>query len=302
MSTKYNLKGKVVLITGAAGGIGAATARKLHERGALLVLTDTSQHTVDALAAEFDPASVLPLALDVTDSTATHEVVRRTVVRFGRLDVAFANAGITWRDAPATMATCDEHEFERIIEVDLLGVWRTTRAALPQILRSNGQILMTSSIYSFVNGMLNAPYAASKAAVEMLGRSLRAELAGTGATASVLYPGWTATPMAKMALGGNALATRLVETAYPAFLRRPIQPEEIARVVVEGLTTRKARIMAPARWVPLSLVRGAFNVVADAYLEHHPRLRPLVRELEGTERRTAATSADLRPNQQTFVR
>ncbi|WP_369051430.1 SDR family NAD(P)-dependent oxidoreductase [Burkholderia gladioli] len=88
----YDLQGKVVLITGAAGGIGAATARELHACGARLVLTDVTQASVDRLAAEFGPERTLALALDVTDAAATRAVVQRTVNRFGRLDIAFANA------------------------------------------------------------------------------------------------------------------------------------------------------------------------------------------------------------------
>ncbi|MGH8466642.1 MAG: SDR family oxidoreductase, partial [Pseudomonas sp.] len=89
----YNLKDKVVLITGAAGGIGSATARELYAIGANLVLTDMQQPAVDALAKEFDAQRVLPLALDVTDAVATKSVVQQTIKRFGRLDVAYANAG-----------------------------------------------------------------------------------------------------------------------------------------------------------------------------------------------------------------
>jgi NAD(P)-dependent dehydrogenase (short-subunit alcohol dehydrogenase family) len=151
---------------------------------------------------------------------------------------------------PATVYSCDEQEFERIVEVDLLGVWRTIKAALPEILRNGGQVLVTASVYSFVNGMVNAPYAASKAAVEMLARSLRAELGGTGATASVLYPGWVATSIAKVGFGGNALATKLIEKGFPAPLRRPIQPDDVAKGVVKGLRARQPRIMVPFRWAP----------------------------------------------------
>ena len=126
---KYDLNGKVVLITGATGGIGAASARALYTKGANLVLTDLSQQSLDLLAAEFDPARVLALPLDVTDAAASKAVVLQTVEHFGRLDIAFANAGIAWRNNPATIASCDEAEFEKIIDVDLFGVWRTLRAA-----------------------------------------------------------------------------------------------------------------------------------------------------------------------------
>ncbi|MNB90148.1 putative short-chain type dehydrogenase/reductase [compost metagenome] len=276
----YDLNSKVVLITGAAGGIGAATARELYARGASLVLTDLQQSAVDHLAQEFDAERVLPLALDVTDADATKAVVRKTIERFERLDVAFANAGISWRGTPGTIMGCDEQEFEHIVEVDLFGVWRTIRAALPEVVRNEGQILVTSSVYSFLNGVANAPYAASKAAVEMLTRSLQVELGGSRATASVVYPGWTATAIAKVAFGGNELATRMNETALPNFLRRPIQPEQMAKAIVMGIESRSTRIIAPGRWAPISLLRGMFNAVTDWTLRRDERFQGLLRELE----------------------
>lgn len=282
---RYDLRQKVVLITGAAGGIGAATARELYARGASLVLTDMQQDAVDRLAREFDAGRVLALALDVTDARATEAVVRQAVARFGRLDVAFANAGIAWRDAPATLLSCDEAEFQRIIEVDLFGVWRTLRAALPEVIRNQGQVLVTSSIYSFLNGMANAPYAASKAAVESLTRALRAELGGTGATASVVYPGWTATAIAKIAFGGHDLATRMTAAALPDFLRRPITPEQMATAIVKGMQRREPRIIAPGRWTPIFLLRGVFNPLTDWYVSRHKGLQGLLRELEAQSRK-----------------
>jgi NAD(P)-dependent dehydrogenase (short-subunit alcohol dehydrogenase family) len=280
---KYDLNGKVALITGATGGIGAASARALYQQGASLVLTDLSRQALDSLAAEFDAQRVLALPLDVTDAAASKAVVERIVERFGRLDIAFANAGIAWRNTPATIASCDEAEFEKIIDVDLFGVWRTIRAALPEVQRNHGQIVITSSIYSFVNGMVNAPYAASKAAVEMLGRALRAELAGTGASASVLYPGWTATPIADLAFGGHATASELIESAFPAVLRKQVQPEEIATALVAGLATRSAAIIAPARWKPLSMLRGVMSPLSDALLERSTKIQRLVRNIESNQ-------------------
>ena len=280
----YSLQDKIVLITGATGGIGAATARELYARGADLVLTDLSQSAIDALAAEFDPDRTLPLVLDVTDAAAAKAVVEQAVAKFGRLDVVFANAGISWRAAPSSMVECDETEFEKIVEVDFLGVWRTVKAALPQIVQNKGQVVITSSLYAYVNGMINAPYAASKAAVEMLGRALRAELAGTGATASVLYPGWIQTPLAEVAFGGNDLATQLVLIAFPAPLRHQITPDKVARGLADGLQNRRARIMVPARWVPVSLLRGLVNAASDAYLDRNREVHGLVRRIEAESR------------------
>lgn len=282
---KYDLNGKVVLITGAAGGIGAATARELYALGARLVLADMQQAAVDKLATEFDLTRVLPVALDVTDAVATKAVVQKAVARFGRLDVAFANAGIAWRHGASTVASCSEAEFERIVEVDLFGVWRTLRAALPEVIRNRGQILVTSSVYAFLNGVANAPYAASKAGVEMLTRSLRAELAYTGATASIVYPGWTATAIAKVAFGGNATVTQMNETLLPAWLRNPISPEQMARAIAKGVQRRRPRISAPLRWVPFSLFRGIFAVTTDAMLSRHSQLQTLIQQLETESRR-----------------
>lgn len=282
----YDLEGKVVLITGAAGGIGSATARELYIKGANLVLTDARQEAVDELAREFDGRRVLPLALDVTDTEAAKTVVRQTVERFGHLDVAFANAGISWKGVPATLRTCDEMEFRRIIEVDLFGVWHIVRASLPEIIRNRGQVLVTSSTYAYLNGMANAPYALSKAAVESLARSLRAELGATGASASVLYPGWVDTAIAKVAFGGNAIVTEMNETGLPPFMRRAIPPKQVARAVVRGLQKRKPRIIEPTRFVPISMLRGLFNMFTDWQIPRHSRLQELLQQLESEVVRT----------------
>ncbi|SSR92812.1 short chain dehydrogenase [Klebsiella pneumoniae] len=128
--------------------------------------------------------------------------------------------------------------------------------------------------------MANAPYAASKAAVEMLGRCLRTEIAYTGATASVVYPGWTATPIAKVAFGGNATVTKMIEAAFPAWLRKPISPEYMAQAIVKGVQRRQPRIFAPVRWVPFSILRGMFSVASDAMVIRHKKLQGLLQQLE----------------------
>ncbi len=278
--SRYSLQDKVVLITGAAGGIGAATARQLYHRGATLVLTDFNAQAVDDLASEFAADRVITARLNVTDLDASRQVVADAVATFGRLDIVMANAGIAWRDRPATLLSCDEAEFEQIVEVDFLGVWRTIKAALPEIIRQQGQVLVTSSIYALLNGVANAPYAASKAGVESLTRSLRAELNGTGASASVIYPGWTATAIIDIAFGGNALATQMNNTALPAFLRHPIPPAQLADAIVKGIEKRRPRIIAPARWVPIFRLRGLFNPLTDRLLADHGKLANLLRQLE----------------------
>jgi len=277
MRVKFPLHNKVVLITGASGGIGEACARALHAAGAKIVLTDLEK--VDDLAESIGGENVMAMTFDVTDRRAADEVVTAVVKHFGGIDMVFANAGIAC-DPPATIAKMEESTFERIIDVNLFGVYHTVKACLPQIIERRGHVLITASLYSFYNGMINTPYAMSKAAVEMLGRSLRAELAGTGATAGVLYPGWVTTPISQNAFGGNAIATKLRTLGFPGSLGRAILPEKVASGVVKGVQQRAPRIYTPGRWLPMSLLRGLTNIIGDWKVDRDKKIQKLVRELE----------------------
>jgi NAD(P)-dependent dehydrogenase (short-subunit alcohol dehydrogenase family) len=279
VSTDMTLTGKTVFITGASGGIGAATARLLHRRGAKLVLADVNQQAVDAVADELGRQRTMALTLDVTDSAALEAAVAAAVERFGSVDVVFANAGIA-ADTPTTVAAVDPAQFERVVEVDLFGVWRTVRAALPQIIANQGYILITSSLYAYLNGVINAPYAMSKAAVAQLGRALRVELAGTGASAGVLYPGWVNTGIARNAFGGHDTVTRLVAHAYPPLLRDAIEPERVAEKAVAGIVKRSPRIVVPRRWIPYIVLNGLLDPLSDALLTRDRMTEGLIKELE----------------------
>ena len=114
----------------------------------------------------------------------------------------------------------------------------------------------------------------------MLDRALRAELAATGAAASVPYPGWTPTPITELAFGGHAPASELIESAFPAVLRKQVQREEIATALVAGLTTRSAAIIAPGRWKPLSMLRGVMSPLSDALLDRCATIHRQVRNIE----------------------
>jgi NAD(P)-dependent dehydrogenase (short-subunit alcohol dehydrogenase family) len=279
MSTTLTLPGKTALVTGGAGGIGAAVATALAARGTNIVLADLGGTGLDRTASSLPAGQVLPIPADVTDAAAMHDVVTAAVERFGRLDIVFANAGIA-ADPPSTARTMPPSVFERVVEVDLLGVWRTVQPALEHVIARRGHILTTASAYAFVNGMVNAPYAASKAAVEQLGRALRAELAPHGASAGVLYPGWVATPIADSAFGGDPLLTAFKDHTYKGPLRKAITPERVAAAVVPGIERRAPRIIVPRRWLPLSMLRGIVNPLVDRALERDHTLHRLVHQLE----------------------
>ena len=282
----WNLTNKVVLITGAGSGIGAASAKAMQAKGAKLVLADVNHESVVRLAAELGAGSAVAIQVDATDRAQLDVAVATAVERFGGIDVVFANAGIAV-DPPATVASVAEADFERVIEVDLMGVWRTVKAALPQVIERQGHVLLTASIYAFFNGIVNAPYAMSKAGVEQFGRALRAELAPHRATAGVLYPGWVKTPLTGPAFGGNRTATELVAHAYPAALRQQITPERVADAVVRGVERRSARIIVPRRWAPISTLRGIVNPLIDARLDKDAEVQRLTLELERQSRQGA---------------
>ncbi|OZD62023.1 short-chain dehydrogenase [Rhodococcus sp. 05-340-1] len=272
--------GQVALITGAAGGIGSAVATALHRRGASIVLVDMASTDLEAVAGKLGNKRVAIAYADVTVREQLDAAVATAIDTFGKLDFVMANAGISSGAQASTVRSIEDGVFERVIGVNLIGVWNTVRAALPHIVESGGYVLLTSSTYAYLNGLANAPYAASKAAVEQLGRALRAELAGTKATAGVLYPGWVATPIAEVAFGGDDVATAMIDRAFPTPLLRPITPDKLARVAVRGIGRRAARIAVPGRWIPISLLRGIVNPVMDAMMERDAELIRLTAELD----------------------
>jgi len=291
MPPVYDLNGKVALVTGAARGIGFEVARQLHLRGASVAALDVDPEQARE-AAERIGARAIGIGGDVTDEGAMRAAVAETVERFGGLDVVVANAGI----APVKMATVrgiGSEEWERVFEVDMLGVWRTVRAALPQIVERRGHVVVTSSVYAFVNGVLNSPYAAAKSGVESLGRSLRAELMPLGASASVAYFGWVDTRMVQDAFEANEGRMETLNENLPDFMRRRIPPDEAAAAVVRGIERRAPRIFAPKWWRYVSALRGIFNPLLDRRLEREAAMIATVRavESEADEQGAAAVSA-----------
>src|SRR3954454_1413126 len=226
----YSLQGKVALVTGAARGIGFETARHIHMRGGSVAVLDLDAGQAQE-AAERIGERAIGIGADVTDHGAMMASVAEVVERFGGLDVAVANAGIA-QSQVATVRGIGTEEWERVFEVDMLGVWRTVRAVLPQIVERQGHIVVTSSVYAFVNGVLNSPYAVAKAGVESLGRSLRTELTPLGASASVAYFGWVDTRMVQDAVA-RPHSERLQE-GLPEWFSRRIPPSAAGAAIVAG--------------------------------------------------------------------
>jgi NAD(P)-dependent dehydrogenase (short-subunit alcohol dehydrogenase family) len=214
---RFDLTDKVALVTGGARGIGLATTLALLARGAAVAIIDLDAAAVKRAATELHASRALGLAADVTDRIAMQSAVATAVERFGGLDVVVANAGIASR--VARFRGSSPETFERVLDVNLMGTVRTVDAALPEIIRRGGHVVLVSSIYAFMNGVGAAPYAMSKAAVEQLGRALRVELRHHGASASVAYFGFIDTDMVNQALDRDPLAHTML-TALPKPLHK----------------------------------------------------------------------------------
>jgi NAD(P)-dependent dehydrogenase (short-subunit alcohol dehydrogenase family) len=285
---RYDLAGKVALVTGGARGIGFATATALIARGASVAILDLDEEAARSAASRLHDSRAIGLAADVTDRGAMQRAVATTVERFGGLDVVVANAGIAPR--VASFRAMASESFERVLEVNLMGVYRTVEAALPEIVPRRGHVVVISSIYAFINGVGGVPYAMSKAAVEQFGRALRVELSPTGASASVAYFGFIDTEMVHRAIDADPLADRMM-TFLPKPLRKRLTPAVAGEAIVEGIERRSPRIIRPRRWTIMSVLRGILNPLTDAQMERDPKMRALLGEFDARAGEDQPTTA-----------
>jgi NAD(P)-dependent dehydrogenase (short-subunit alcohol dehydrogenase family) len=277
MAQRYDLDGKVALVTGGARGIGYATAQTLIDRGASVAIVDLHQAAVDASAAQLHATKAIGIAADVTDRGAMQRAVATTVERFGGLDVVVANAGIGSKGA--TFRAMNTENFDRVLDVNLYGVVRTVEAALPQIVERKGHAVVVASIYAFTNGLGTTPYAMSKAGVEQFGRALRVELAPHGAGASVAYFGFIDTEMVRQAIDADPLVDRMMET-LPKPLHKRLPPKTAGDAIVRGIERRAPRIIRPRRWVLMSVFRGILGPLGDRYMVRDEKTQAIARDLD----------------------
>lgn len=253
-----SLSGRRVLITGAARGIGAALAVRLHERGASLALTGLEPDQLAAVAASCGDA---PWAeCDVRDRREVDEAVDKAVACLGGLDVVVANAGVA---AQLPLVGGDPQVMEDTLRVNVLGVYYTLRAAGPHISHRHGYALAISSLAGAVHAPLLGAYSASKAAVEALGNTLRAELRSTGARVGVGYFAELDTDMTRRGFGTEAASRLDTDTPFTK-----VAPLETGIDALErGIARRARRIYAP-RWVGLALpLRMAVQPLTDRVLQ-----------------------------------
>ena len=244
---------RVVLITGAARGIGAATAKELATRGATVAITGIEPDELERLANDLGPRHAW-FEADVTDQSSIEKAVQQTVDRFGRIDAIIANAGVVNH---GTVRTADPDAFARTIEVNLTGVYRTIAAALPHLIDSRGYVLVMGSVASLVPLPGANAYAASKAGLDQMVRGMRVELANTEVDIGIAYPSWVDTEMVRQSeLALPAFAKLRKELPWP--VRSTSSPEACAKALARAVQKRSKRIYFP-RWIALVAVKPLIN-------------------------------------------
>jgi NAD(P)-dependent dehydrogenase (short-subunit alcohol dehydrogenase family) len=266
-----DLDGRVVLVTGGARGIGLATAAAVRRRGAVAALVDLDGELAARRAEELGGGS-LGLAADVCELDELESAVAQIVERLGGIDVLVANAGIAPR--ATTVAAGDRAHQRRVLDVNLHGVWHTMWAGAEHVVARRGHIVAISSIAAYVVTPGWAAYAASKAAVEQLARSMRAELAPTGTTVGVAHFGMVDTDLVRSFASDPISAA--MERIAPGIVSQRVTPESAAEALVRDIERRRPRTIHPARWSPVYALRGIAGPLSDAVIAREPRARALM--------------------------
>ncbi len=257
--SEYLLAGRTVVLTGSTGGLGAALATALRERGANLALFDLDGDLAREQAAALGSESVARgWAVDVRDLDSIQAAMDAAAAHFGRVDVVVANAGV---GSMASIETLDPEVFDRVVDINLGGVWRTFRAGLPHVKQQRGYLLAVSSMAAFVHSPLNGPYVASKAGVWALADATRLELRHHGVAVGSAHPTFFATPM--MADVHADPAGRRLWGGNEKGLWKMVGLDEVVREIVGGIERRAALIVVPKSNELVARMPGLIRPLVD---------------------------------------
>ncbi len=233
-SRRLDLRGRVLVITGGARGIGLAVASAAAKRGAVVALLDLDGELAAARAAELGGVG---LEADVTDLDHLEAAVGEVVERLGGIDVLVANAGIG--PETTTVDAGDRSHQRRVLDVNLHGVWHTAWAGASEVAARRGHFVIISSIAAFVLTPGWAAYSASKAGVEQLARSMRIELAPTGATVGVAHFGLVDTDLVHRFEQDRSTAA--IEARAPSAVSHRVSAESAAEALARDIERRRPR-------------------------------------------------------------
>jgi NAD(P)-dependent dehydrogenase (short-subunit alcohol dehydrogenase family) len=268
----FDVYGRTVFITGAARGIGAATAERLHAKGANVVLVGLEPERLQALSERLGAGRATWFEADVTDSDALGRAAAGAVERFGGIDVAIANAGLQFNGA---LATAPVEQVERVLAVNLLGMWRTDRAVIEQVTERRGYLLNISSLTAIVHGPMLGAYTVAKAGVEALSDCLRSETAPSGARVGCGYFGFLDTDLVRAGFAHPSIEA--LTGQLPGFMRNPAPVSKAIDAIERGIERRSARVWAP-RWIgPMLLLRGGLQPLFERGARRDPELPEALR-------------------------
>jgi len=244
--TQRDFAGKVVLITGAAGGLGRALARSFAADGARIALLDRDAPAVEALATELrsQARQVLSLACDVTDAASCERAAAEVIEAWGAIDVLINNAGITHRSA---YRSTEPAVTRRVMEVNFFGAVNCTRAVLAALTEARGLIIVISSVAGFAPLIARTGYAAAKHALHGFFDSLRTELADDGVGVLLVCPSFIDTGIDKNALGGDGRPARRGRQVAGTRVHPDAVAAEVLRAARSGM-----RLLLPGRTAKLA--------------------------------------------------
>jgi NAD(P)-dependent dehydrogenase (short-subunit alcohol dehydrogenase family) len=270
-----SVQDKVILITGAGRGIGAEVARRLHNKGAKLVLTDLGEAELTSIAAELGgDGRVLTVVADVRDLKAMQAAADQAVQKFGGIDVVVANAGIA---SYGSVLTVDPEAAKRVIDVNLMGVFYTVRATLPSIIDRRGYVLIVSSLAAYAAAPGMVPYDMSKAGNEHLAHALRLEVAHLGVSVGSAHMSWIDTALVRDTKGDLPAFSELLSKLPPP-LNRTTSINKCAAAFVKGIEGRKTRVYCPSwvaamRWLkPVLSTRIGESAILKTAAEIMPKM------------------------------
>jgi NAD(P)-dependent dehydrogenase (short-subunit alcohol dehydrogenase family) len=288
-----SIRGQVVLVTGAARGIGASVARELARRGARLALVGLEPERLALRTAELGPEHVW-FECDVTDQAALERAVAGTLAAFGRLDVVIANAGIAGQ---GTVAGSSIEAMARTVEVNLIGVMRTVSATLEHVLAQRGYFLILSSAAAIVPVPGLAAYGATKVAVEHFAASLRIELEPRGVAVGVAHPSWIDTDLVRD-FAADLPSFHDGLSRLPGPFGRVTSLDECTAALADAVSRRQRKVHVPRSLFWFALLRGLLwtrlgeRLIAQQTSATLPRLE---REAARLGRAFGASSVESRP-------
>jgi NAD(P)-dependent dehydrogenase (short-subunit alcohol dehydrogenase family) len=269
-----SVNGKVALITGGANGVGAEVARRLHDKGARVVLTDLDEVLLKEVATRLDEDRVLAAVADVRDLSAMQNAVDKGIERFGGIDIVVANAGI---GTYGSVLQVDPEAFRTLIDVNVVGVFHTVRATLPSVIDRQGYVLIVSSGAAYLAFPGLAPYNAAKAGVEQFANALRLEVAHLGVDVGSAHMSWIDTPLVRESKA-DLPTVREMLASLPGPLAKTTSVEKCGDAFVKGIEARKRRINCPGwvevlRWIrPLLATRMVEAQTAKTASELLPKM------------------------------